>query len=180
MSTLTRKQIASMTGLPASTLSRHLARFPAARAGKGRYDTGDAGLSAWLTDAQVNGRTRQGGQAPTAPRGFSPPPVSSGGLWWLPSGFPNPGRWWFDLTQDDEQAALAALDRIIQDRRLRPHRCVPDLMPFEPLMLPSGTVVNANQWRVLRTGSNNAAGHAMDVLMRSYGQTEGPNGGGRS
>jgi hypothetical protein len=159
---LTRREIQAICGLPPSTLTRELNRFKAARSGRGRYLRSDPGFGAWLAQWL-------GGAAASKPRG----PLREPDVHLLPSGFILlTGNVWRSLRGPDESAAVHLLDRLIAAWKLPPHYVVPDELTFVPMALPSGTVVNATQWQILRSANERAAGHALDVLIRSFGVTE--------
>lgn len=171
MAYLTRKQLADMTGLSSSTLTRNLRRFEGARVGRGRYDSEDPQLSAWLTNQQLNGRPRKGSDVsecpPTAPARSSQRPGSRFAK--LPSGWIIPRHYWDLLRRAGDATALAVLDAMISKSRLRPHAAAPDALPYKCLRLASGTTVNESQWRILRTSSERSALAALDVLIRRWG-----------
>ena len=162
MPELTRTEIAAITGLPTSTLTRHLSRFPLARSGRGRFTTADSAFAAWLSGFESG----QGSNADletayeTTDRGVGPAK--------LPSGILLPWEVFDILRTGPEQDALELLDRVIRVWSLKPHPVVPDRLRRKPLTLPSGTVVNGAHWRVLRGSNERRAGYALDVLIRSY------------
>lgn len=168
---VTTSQIRERTGLSRSAVTRHLARFPGAKSGRGRYSTEDPSFAAWLTYHEELLR-------------LDPPPEQSPSgdpqdrfrhsspYRMLPSGIGLTWVRWDRMRGPDEDDAVRALDELIAAWRLRPHPAGPDRLPFEPMTLPSGTVVNARQWRILRGSSVSRAEQALEVLARRYGCTE--------
>src|SRR5690606_14804747 len=139
MTPLTPKEIQRMTGVPKSTLARHLARFSAARVGHGQYDPTEPQFGAWLTLYSLSDKPHGARGAakvsmdleridPQAPRRG---PYRGPRL--LPSGLLLAERSWSILREGDEGAAMAHLATLIRRWRLTPHPDVPDLMGFERL-----------------------------------------------
>lgn len=169
MTPLTPREIQRMTGMPKSTLARHLARFSAARVGHGQYDPSEPQFGAWLTLYSLSDKPHgsQGTETPELPQAprrglFRCPRV-------LPSGLLLAERSWSILRGPDEGAAMAHLATLIRRWRLTPHPDVPDLMAYERLELAPGVVVNRTQWRALRGQRDKPAATALDVLLRSWG-----------
>lgn len=163
MAELNRREIAAITGLPTSTLTRQLSRFPLARSGRGRFSTADSAFAAWLAGYERGDEAEDLTAAYEPPERVGPDPAK------LPSGILLPPSALDYLRRGPEQRALALLDRMISLWSLAPHPAIPDRLRREPLKLPSGTVVNAKHWRVLRGTNERRAGYALDVLLRSYG-----------
>jgi hypothetical protein len=164
MTELTRRELQALTGLPTSTLTRQLSRFPMARSGRGRFTTADPGFAAWV--ARFTAEEQDGAELETA---YDPPEEANAGPFKLPSGVMITCRVFEFLRSADEPPALALLDQVIGIWHLRPHHAVPDRFQREALALPSGTVVNAKHWRVLRGENPRRAAFALDVLIRSWG-----------
>lgn len=176
MKTLTPKEIQRMTGMPKSTLARHLVRFPAARVGHGQYDPTEPQFGAWLTLYSLSDKphgshgshgSHETPEPPELPQAPQRAPYRGPRL--LPSGLLLAERSWAILRGPDEGAAMAHLATLIRRWRLTPHPDVPDLMGFERLELAPGIVVNRTQWRALRGQREEPAAHALDVLLRSWG-----------
>lgn len=168
MTPLTPREIQRMTGVPKSTLARHLARFRAARVGHGQYDPTEPQFGAWLTLYSLSDKPH-GSQSPTAPElPQAPRRAPYRGPRVLPSGLLLAERSWAILRGIDEGAAMSHLATLIRRWRLTPHPDVPDLMPFERMELPSGIIVNGTQWRALRGQREEPAAHALDVLLRTW------------
>lgn len=163
MAELSRSEIQLITGLPASSLTRHLARFPLARTSRGRYDTADSDFREWLALFE------QGGEPGDDLEAAYERSDSHSGQFKSPSGILMPRAAFEALRGPDESKALAMLDRLIAAWTLGPHPAVPDRLRRKPMQLPSGTVINGSHWRVLRGTNERRAGYAIDVLVRSYG-----------
>lgn len=169
MKTLTPREIQRMTGVPKSTLARHLARFRAARVGHGQYDPSEPQFGAWLTLYSLSDKPHgsQGTEPPELPQAPRRAPYRGPRL--LPSGLLVAERSWAILRGIDDGAAMARLTTLIRRWRLTPHPDVPDLMAYERMELAPGVVVNRTQWRALRGQREEPAAHALDVLLRSWG-----------